>query len=385
MIKDEHVSVPLSEQWIDETDIQAVLDVLGEERLSLGPHIPAFEEALARVAGTAYGVAVNSGTSALHLIVRALGLHEGDEVITTPFSFIASSNCLLYEHVKPVFVDIRGDTYNIDTRGLEAAITPRTRAILVVDAFGQPAELDTIEGIARAHRLFLIEDSCEALGSTWKGRNSGGWGDAGAFAFYPNKQVTTGEGGCIVTASSDLAAVCRSLRNQGRGEDGAWLAHQRLGYNYRISDINCALGVSQLRRLDTIVRLRAEAAERYGSLLREVPDVVTPVVLSGVTTMSWFVYVIRLADTYTRADRDWLIDWLAQQGIGTRPYFTPIHLQPFYAEEFGCRPGDFPVTEHVAERTISLPFFTRITPDQQKVVVDALKEGIGIRRRQVGR
>ena len=379
------MDIPLSSQWIDVTDEQAVLDVLRSDHLSLGPRLPEFEHGLAEVAGVAHGVAVNSGTSALHLIVRALGLKEGDEVITTPFSFIASSNCLLFERVKPVFVDIRPDTYNIDPALIAAAITLRTRAILAVDAFGQPAELDAIEDIASEHGLQLIEDSCEALGSEWKGRRCGSFGAAGAFAFYPNKQITTGEGGCVVTDLDEVAALCRSMRNQGRGETGEWLGHERLGYNYRISDISCALGTSQLRRLDDIIALRGQAAERYSALLKDVPEVILQKILPDVTKMSCFVYVIRLADQFTQADRDWLIGWLADHGIQSRPYFTPIHLQPFYVQEFGYKPGDFPITEHVSARTIALPFFTMITPQQQEEVVAYLKDGLTTRARETGR
>ena len=379
------MNVPLSSQWIDSSDEQAVLDVLRSDHLSLGPRLPEFEEGLAHVAEVAHGVAVNSGTSALHLVVRALGLKEGDEVITTPFSFIASSNCLLFERVKPVFVDIRPDTYNIDSARIGAAITERTKAILAVDAFGQPVELDIIEEIACRNHLYLIEDSCESLGSAWKGRRCGSWGAAGAFAFYPNKQITTGEGGCVVTQSDDIAALCRSMRNQGRGETGEWLGHERLGYNYRISDISCALGTSQLKRLDTIIELRGQAAERYNALLKDVPEVITQTILPDVTRMSWFVYVIRLADQFMQADRDWLIGWLADHGIQSRPYFTPIHLQPFYVRGFGYKPGDFPITEQVSARTIALPFFTMITSEQQQEVVASLKDGLATRDRKIAR
>jgi perosamine synthetase len=379
------MNIALSSQWIDASDESAVLDVLRSDYLSLGPRLPEFEQGLAHVAAVAHGVAVNSGTSALHLIVRSLGLREGDEVITTPFSFIASANCLLFERVKPVFVDIRPDTYNIDSTRIAAAITERTKGILAVDAFGQPAELDVIEDVAHQHGLQLIEDSCESLGSEWKGRRCGGWGAAGAFAFYPNKQITTGEGGCVVTQSDKISALCRSMRNQGRGTSGEWLEHERLGYNYRISDISCALGSSQLKRLDAIIERRGQAAERYNALLKDVPEVVTPTVLPDVTRMSWFVYVIRLADQFTRADRDWLIGWLASHGIQSRPYFTPIHLQPFYVRDSGYKPGDFPITEQVAARTIALPFFTMITPEQQQEVVACLKDGLAVRAREVVR
>jgi perosamine synthetase len=376
------MSIPLSSQWIDASDESAVVGALKGNHLSLGPRLPEFEEGLARVAGVAHGVAVNSGTSALHLIVRSLGLSEGDEVITTPFSFIASANCLLFERVRPVFVDIRPDSYNIDPAQIAPAITERTKAILAVDAFGQPAELDAIDGIAHQHGLQVIEDSCEALGSEWKGRRCGNWGAAGAFAFYPNKQITTGEGGCVVTQSDDIAALCRSMRNQGRGVSGEWLEHERLGYNYRISDISCALGTSQLKRLDKIIELRRQAADHYSALLKDVPDVVIPTVLPDVTRMSWFVYVIRLADHLTQVDRDWLVTWLTDHGIQSRPYFTPIHLQPFYVQEFGYKPGAFPVTEYVAARTLALPFFTMITPEQQREVVMCLKGGLVVRQRE---
>jgi perosamine synthetase len=377
--------VPLSSQWIDASDELAVLDVLKSDHLSLGPRLPEFEEGLARMAGVAHGVAVNSGTSALHLIVRAMGLKEGDEVITTPFSFIASSNCLLFERVKPVFVDIRPDTYNIDPVRIAGAITDRTKGILPVDAFGQPAELDVLEGIARQHGIQLIEDSCESLGSEWKGQRCGSWGAAGAFAFYPNKQITTGEGGCVVTQSADIADLCRSMRNQGRGATSEWLEHERLGYNYRISDVSCALGTSQLKRLDRIIELRGEAAGRYNALLKDVPEVITQTILPEVTRMSWFVYVLRLADQFTRADRDWLIGWLSDHGVQSRPYFTPIHLQPFYVREFGYKPGDFPATERIAARTVALPFFTTITPEQQGYVVTCLKDGLATCQREMTR
>jgi perosamine synthetase len=368
------MNVPLSSQWIDASDESAVLGVLRSSHLSLGPRLPEFEAGLAAVAGVAHGVAVNSGTSALHLIVRALGIGEGDEVITTPFSFIASANCLLFERARPVFVDIRPDTYNIDSARIEAAITPRTRAILAVDAFGQPADLDVIADIAERHGLHLIEDSCEALGSEWKGRRCGSWGDAGAFAFYPNKQITTGEGGAVVTASDEVAGLCRSMRNQGRGETDDWLGHERLGYNYRISDISCALGTSQLKRLDTIIERRAQVAQWYNSRLAECDGVVVPWIDPDVTRMSWFVYVIRLADRFAMADRDQAIALLAERGVQTRRYFTPIHLQRFYVQQFGYKHGDFPTTERVAERTIALPFFTMMTEEQVEYVVGMLKE-----------
>jgi perosamine synthetase len=370
------MKIPLSKPWITEGDIKAVEEVLRTSYLSLGPKLPEFEKRLAEIANTKYAVAVNSGTSALHLIIRSLGIKDGDEVITTPFSFIASSNCILFEGAKPVFVDIRKDTYNIDPGLIEGKITEKTRAILGVDVFGQPAEWDKIEKIAKKHNLDVIEDSCEAIGSEYKGKPAGSFGVAGAFAFYPNKAVTTCEGGAVVTDDENIYKLSRSMRNQGRGEDETWLYHTRLGYNYRISDINCALGISQLNRLDKIIEMRNTIAKIYSEQLSEIDKVITPYISLEVTKMSWFVYVIRLKDNFDERKRDIIIDKLGKRGIETRNYFEAIHLQPFYVEQFGFKEGDFPVTEFVSERTIALPFFTTMTEEEIDYVVNNLKEVI---------
>ncbi len=370
------MKVPLSRPWVTEEDIKAVEEVLRTPNLSLGPKLPEFERMLAEVSQRKYAVAVNSGTSALHLIVRSLGIKDGDEVITTPFSFIASSNCILFERAKPVFVDIRKDTYNINPDLIEGAITEKTKAIIAVDVFGQPADWDKLTAIAKKHRLYLIEDSAEAIGSEYKGKSTGSFGDAAIFAFYPNKQITAGEGGVIVTDNENIAKLSKSMRNQGRGEGDTWLQHTRLGYNYRISDINCALGISQLKRLDEIVKRRNKVAEMYNEKLKDVDEVITPFVAPYVTRMSWFVYVIRLADKFTKEDRDNIIKEMGKRGIQTRNYFAPIHLQPFYVEQFGFKRGDFPVTDFVSDRTISIPFYTMMREEEIDYVVKNLKEVI---------
>lgn len=366
------MKIPLARPDITEREIQAVVSVLRTPQLSLGPKLGEFEQKIASYAGVRYAVAVNSGTSALHLIVRALGLTEGDEVITTPFSFVASSNCLLFERVTPVFVDIDPQTLTLDVRQIEPKITEKTKAILAVDVFGHPAEWDELERIARKYNVKLIEDSAEALGAEYKGRKAGSFGDAAVFAFYPNKQITTGEGGVVLTNSEEIAKLCRSLRNQGRGEANEWLQHERLGYNYRLSEINCALGIAQLERLDEILRKRERVAQVYNERLRKIQSVHVPYRAPHVK-ISWFVYVIRLSEKYTQSDRDRVIEGLRGRGIQCGKYFSPIHLQPFYRELFGYKPGDFPVTESVAARTIALPFYNTLTEEQIDYIVTSLK------------
>jgi len=370
------MKVPLSKPWINEDDIRAVEAVLRTQYLSLGPKLEEFEKVMANIANTKYAVAVNSGTSALHLIIRSLGIKDSDEIITTPFSFIASSNAILFERAKPVFVDIRKDTYNIDYTQIENAITEKTRAILAVDVFGQPADWDELTKIARKHNLYLIEDSAEAIGSEYKGKPSGSFGDAAIFAFYPNKQLTTGEGGVILTDSEEIAILSKSMRNQGRGEGDSWLQHTRLGYNYRLADINCALGISQAKRLNEIVKRRNIAAELYNEKLKDVEEIVTPYISPNVSRMSRFVYVVRLNKQFEKSERDRIIKLLADKGVQARNYFAPIHLQPFYREKFGYKEGDYPITDFVSERTIALPFFTEITEKEIDYVVDKLKESI---------
>jgi perosamine synthetase len=370
------MNIPLSKPWVTEEDIKAVEEVLRTPYLSLGPKLPEFESMLAGVAKRKYAVAANSGTSALHLIIRSLGIKDGDEVITTPFSFIASSNCVLFERAKPVFVDIDPKTYNINPDLIEEKIIEKTKAILAVDVFGQPADWDKLTVIAKKHNLYLIEDSAEAIGSEYKGRPAGSFGVASVFAFYPNKQITTCEGGVLLTDDENIYKLSRSMRNQGRGEDESWLHHTRLGYNYRISDINCALGISQLKRLEKIIEMRDNVAKIYTQKLSEVEEIITPYVHPDTTKMSWFVYVIRLADRFGNVHRDQIIKELGNRQIQTRNYFEAIHLEPFYVEQFGYKKGDFPVTEFVSERTIALPFYTTISEEEIDYVVKNLKEVI---------
>jgi len=362
--------VPLSGPDITKQEIQAVISVLGSGRLSIGPRIQAFEAAVAARAGRKHGIGVNSGTSGLHLCVRALGIGAGDEVITTPFSFIATTNCLLFERAKPVFVDIDPVSYNIDPAALEAAVTPRTKAILPVEVFGNPVHFDRYEQIARKHHLAMIEDCCEALGAVLGGRPAGSFGDCGVFAFYPNKQITTGEGGLIVTDDDRLADLCRSMRNQGR-DSAAWLSHARLGYNYRLSEINAAVGEVQMRRLDELLARRRRAAALYDEALGGIEEIHTPP-MHDRATASWFVYVIRLADRFSAADRDAVMAYLKARGVGCNPYFVPIHLQPYIRTMLGTKEGDFPVTERIAARTIALPFFSGLAERQVQAVRKAL-------------
>ncbi len=370
------MQIPLSKPWITEEDIKAVEEVLRTPYLSLGPKLPEFESILAKVVQRKFAIAVNSGTSALHLIIRSLGIKDGDEVITTPFSFIASSNCILFERAKPVFVDIDPKTYNINPELIEGKITEKTKAILAVDVFGQPANWDKLTKIAEKNNLYLIEDSAEAIGSEYKEQPTGSFGVAGIYAFYPNKQITTGEGGVILTDDENIYKLSRSMRNQGRGEGETWLYHTRLGYNYRISDINCALGISQLNRLNKIIELRDAVAKMYSQKLSEVEEVITPYISPNTTKMSWFVYVIRLQDDFDERKRDIIIERLEERGIQTRNYFEAIHLQPFYVEQFGFKKGDFAITEFVSERTIALPFYTTMTEEEIDYVVNNLKEVI---------
>ena len=366
-------SIPLSSQDITEAEIQAVTDVMRSERLSLGPKLPAFEAACASRAGRKYGIAVNSGTSGLHLCVKSLGIGEGDEVITTPFSFISTTNCILFERAKPVFVDIDPETYNMNPDAAAAAITTKTKAILPVEAFGNTAHFDDYEKIAREKNLLMIEDCCEALGGTLNGRPAGNFGECGVFAFYPNKQITTGEGGMIVTDREDIRDMCASLRNQGRVTD-AWLAHARLGYNYRMSDITAAIGEVQIGRLDEILDKRRRASQMYdealGGLVSHEKIVLPP--MAEREKASFFVYVIRLADHFIQEQRDAVLKHLQQEKIRCNCYFTPIHIQPFISEMLGTCEGDFPITEKVAAHTIALPFFANITSQQVTRVTEEL-------------
>jgi len=372
--------VPLSSPDIVGKDIEAVVEVMKTRFLSIGPKVVEFEKRMSEYAGVKYAVAVNSGTSALHLLIRGMGIEEGDMVITTPFSFIASSNCILFERGKPLFVDIKEDTLNLDADKVEGKLESmsgeelaKVKALLVVDAFGQPADWDRFEEIGRKYNLKLIDDSAEALGSEYKERKCGSFGEAGVFAFYPNKQISTGEGGILVTDNEELARVARSMRSQGRGESGEWLDHERLGYNYRMDELSAALGCSQMERIGEILDKRTKVAGMYGEKLAGVEEVQVPYIAPCVSKMSWFVYVIRLK---RGIDRNKVIKYLNKEGVQCKPYFTPIHLQPFYRKMFGYRKGNFPITEDVSSQTIALPFFSNLKEEQIDYVVEKLKEGI---------
>ena len=372
---DENIQIPLSSPDITEAEIQAVVDVLRTRFLSLGPKIPEFEAQFKRYLGVDHAIAVSSGTAGLHCCLLAMGIGSGDEVITTPFSFIASANVILMVGAKPVFVDIDPQSLNLDPEKLEAAITPKTRAILAVEAFSNPAGFERINAVAARHEIPLLEDCCEALGSRYRQHKAGTFGRAGVFGFYPNKQITTGEGGMIVTNNTAIAEMCRSLRNQGRGSGSAWLAHERLGYNYRMSDINAAIGVVQMQRLDDIVTARQRVAHQYIRMLLDSPHVIVPTIEEN-TSMSWFVFVVRLSNAFDRADRDAILSHLRNHGIGCSNYFPPIHLQPHYAKEFGYKRGDFPITEYVSDRTLALPFHNNLTRTEIETVVHHLKQAI---------
>lgn len=383
--------IPLSNPDITDLERNSVNEVLQTPYLSLGPKLQEFEQLAARYLGAKYTIAVNSGTSALHLALRAYGLKEGDAVITTPFSFISSASCLLYERIKPLFIDIEDKYYNINPGRIERFLKKmrsdersQVKAILAVDVFGHPADWNELRRIAQQYGLLLIEDSSEALGSEYRlqkaARSNGQWvkagmlGDIGIISFYPNKQITTGEGGLVVTNSRRVAEICKSIKNQGRDvKENPVYPFIRLGYNYRMSDINCALGIAQMKRLDTIIEKRRAAAERYTMLLKNVRGIHIPRIASDVR-LSWFVYVIRLGDQYSRKDRDAIIAHMARKGIACSNYFPPIHLQPFYRNMFGFKPGDFPVTERIADRTIALPFFSNLKPEEIDHVANTLKE-----------
>ena len=367
------IQIHLSRPDITDADIQAVVEVLRSPNLSLGPKVGEFEKAFADRLGRKHAIAVNSGTSGLFLCVSALGIGPGDEVITTPFTFIASSNPILMAGAKPVFVDIGSNTLNIDPGLIESKINSKTRAVLPVEIFGSPAGFDRISQIAARHDLPVIEDSCEALGSSLNGKPAGTFGAVSVFGFYPNKQITTGEGGMILTDDETLAQRCISLRNQGRSRMGGWLAHERLGYNFRLSDINCALGIAQLSRIGQIKTRRRQVAAWYREMLVDEDRLIVPTEPKG-CEINWFVYVVRLTQDFTAAQRNDILDRMMARGIQVSNYFPPVHLQPFMVERFGFAKGDFPVTESVSERTIALPFYNNLAKDDVAVVCRTLKE-----------
>lgn len=364
--------IPMSSPEIEECDVSAVAEVLRSGRLSLGPKTEEFERELCKYLGVHHAVAASSGTAALHLIVRALGFGPGDEVLVPSFTFAASVNVLLYEGLTPVFCDIEPVTYNLDPADLEKRITSRTRAIMAVDVFGHPADWQAINEIAARYKLKVIDDSCEALGAEYDGRKLGQFGSAAAFAFYANKQITTGEGGVLVTNNSEIASSARSMRNQGRGEMGVWLEHERLGFNYRMDEMSAALGLSQLRRIQSFLEKRRTVAELYSQRLRDVPGLRTPIVSPRVH-MSWFVYVITLDE---QIDRQAVMETMRQRQIPVRCYFSPVHLQNYIRERKDCRVERLPVTESVASRTLALPFHNRLSPGDVEEVVGAVRSAV---------
>ncbi|MBA7642629.1 GDP-perosamine synthase [subsurface metagenome] len=363
----------LSRPDITEKEIEAVCAVLRSPSLSLGPQLAEFEQAFAKYIGTKRAVGVNSGTSGLFLCMLALGIGPGDEVITTPFTFIASATSIMMAGARPVFVDIDPVSLNIDPAKIEAAITAKTKAVLPVEVFGNPAGLDKVCEIAQKRNLSVIEDSCEALGSALDGKKVGTFGTMSVFGFYPNKQITTGEGGMILTDDDGLADMCVSLRNQGRGKGSGWLGHDRLGYNFRLSDINCALGIVQLSRIDQIKAKRRQVAKWYQEMLSSDDRLIVPAEPDD-CDISWFVFVVRLADGFALEQRDRILQAMKSRNIQVGNYFPPVHLQPFMVERFGYKQGDFPATEAVSRRTIALPFHNNLTKDETAIVCKTLKE-----------
>ncbi len=385
--------VPMSSPDINKDDKQAVLETLETSYLSIGPKIQAFEKSFLDYTGAAHAIGVNSGTSGLHLCIRAAGISEGDLVITTPFSFVSSTNVILFEKAVPVFVDVDLRTGNIDplqVRQAAADITsgdpeklrkwlPRKhtkkigslKAILPVDVFGQPADYDLLQETVGRHGLILIEDSCEALGAEYKHKKAGRFGDFGVFAFYPNKQITTGEGGLVITDDDGYANMLRALRNQGRDPGDTWLQHTHLGYNYRLDELSAALGISQMKRINELLEKRTRVANWYNIKLDGINGVEKPFTSLNTTKMSWFVYVIRLDK---KLDRDKIAEKLGTAGIPVRPYFLPIHLQPYMVNQFGYLPGDYPITEDLGKRSLALPFSGKMTENQVDLVCHELSK-----------
>jgi perosamine synthetase len=368
-------TIPLARPVLGEEEERAVLEVLRSGQLSLGPRLAEFEQAFAARVSAPHASAVSSGTAGLHLALRAVGVEDGDEVVTSPFSFVASANVVLYERARPVFADIDPVTLNLDPAAAAAAVTERTKALLPVHIFGYPADLPAFERLGEKHGLGIVEDACEALGAVHAdGIAVGGRGHPAAFGFYANKQLTTGEGGMVTLVDPALKERIDSERNQGRAPDMGWLDHDRLGFNYRLSDIACALGIAQLERLDQMLAARARVAERYREALAGIEELDLPCLDHGGNARGWFVFVIQLPRA---VDRDETVRALAAQGIQSKPYLPAIHLMSFYRERFAHREGEFPVCEDVAARSLALPFFPEMSEGQVARVGEALREAIG--------
>jgi len=349
------MNYPLAKPYIGKEEYRAVRAVLNSGHLSLGPVYKKFEEEFAKKIGTKYACAISSGTAGLHLAVIAAGIKAGDEVITTPFSFIASANCILYVNAKPVFVDIDPITYNIDVNKIENKINKRTKAILVVHIFGQAVDMNPIMALAKKYRLKIIEDACESILAEYREKKVGTFGESAVFAFYPNKQMTTGEGGMLVTDSKKIYDLSCSLRNQGRAENMQWLDHERLGYNYRLDEMSAALGLAQLGKIDWLIKEKQKVASLYGEFLRNFSDLVQVPAVASENVHTWFVYVIKIMNK--KVKRDKIIEQLKKEGINSKPYLPSIHLFDFYRKEFGYKEGDFPVSEQVSDYSLALPFY----------------------------
>lgn len=364
------IKYPIAKPHISTREKELVLKVLDSGQLSLGPLYGKFENEFAKKIGTKYACAVSSGTAGLHLAMIAAGIGPGDEVITSPFSFIASANSILYVGAKPVFADIDPITYNISPEAIEKKINTKTKAILVVHIFGQAADMGQITKIAKKHGLKIIEDACESICATYKKRNVGTFGESAVFAFYPNKQMTTGEGGMIVTNNKRKYEIFCSLRNQGRTPNMQWLDHKYLGYNYRLDEMSAALGITQLEKIDFLIEKRRQISNWYNEYLSTYPELIKTPEIAPLNTHTWFVYVVRIIKK--RIKRDRLINEMAQQGISTKPYLPSIHLFDFYKKRFGYKKGDFPIAEAVSDSTIALPFYIGLNEGDVKYIVNKL-------------
>jgi dTDP-4-amino-4,6-dideoxygalactose transaminase len=386
------MSVPLARPDVGDLELQYVTEVLQSGMLSLGPTVPKFESKFASFVGRKHAIAVNSGTSALHLCVRALGIGPDDEVVTSSFSFVASTNCILYEGGVPVFVDVDPDTFNLSPEQIHRFLSQRceldaagacinketgrrVKAILPVHVFGLPCDMDAIERLAQEYGLSVIEDACEALGADYRGRRAGSFGDASCFAFYPNKQMTTAEGGMIVTDDDAIAEACSSMRNQGRNSKSEWLDHARLGFNYRLSDIHAALGLAQLERINTLLERRRDAAASYGKKLRGITGLSTPKESNG-SARSWFVYVVQLASKNGSEQRDQVLNVLRSSGIGCQAYFPAIHRQPYMKDLYFAPFGKLRETEIASDQCLAIPFFSTISSAQISSVCHAIRQAV---------
>ena len=366
--------IPLAKPLVGAREEELVLETLRSGRLALGPRLPEFERALSGLLDHPVS-AVSSGTAGLHLAIRAAGIESGDEVVTTPFSFVASANCLLYENAKPVFCDIDPRTLNITPEAAGEALTERTTGILPVHIFGYPVDMGGLELLSRDCGLWIVEDACEALGAVHAdGTPVGARGNLSVFAFYANKQITTGEGGAVVSASAELKERIDSERNQGRAPDMGWLDHDRLGFNYRLDELSCALGIAQLERLEKLLEARARVASLYAQMLGGVEGLDLPCPDEGGNSRGWFVYVVQLP---RGVDRDSAVTGMRERGVDSKPYLPAIHLMSFYRERFGHKEGDFPVCEDVAARSLALPFYPELTEGEVEQVVEALRAVIG--------